>query len=342
MRFRLLLLCLPVLLAACSKSARPVQLDFVGVSTLTSGNKTVQPNDTLTTRIYAVGNDKMLNRLTIKVIYGPGLAAITYPVPLSSYDPKNAPDKKEITYLDSLIAPQVGSTNGHAISETLFVNQFSARATSGTELWQYTATDVAQASASRAYRLTVRKADSAALFHSYTLVLRPVPRRAVVLPGVRDRSRVFLNLQYGLLLPKYAVLNQEHTTEVEANQTLVDLICVAGGTGTTIGLVAPANTADTICTLPNRWAPRRATGLRLTTLSSDQFSQTVAADFITSYTTNSTAFLPNPFYTGALSKGQVLAFKITDGTTERYGLLLISDLVPGSAPVMTCSVRVQK
>ena len=340
MRFRFLLLCLPVLLASCSKTARPVQLDFVGISTLTSGNKTVQPNDTLTTRTYAVGNDNMLKRLTIKVTYDPGLKPITYPVPLSSYDSKNAPGKQEITYLDSLIAPQVGNTNGHSISETLFVNQFSARATSGTELWQYTATDVAGASATRAYRLTVRKADSAALFHSYTMVLRPVPRRAVVAKGVRDRSRVFLNLQYGLQLPKYAVLNQERS--VAANQNLVDLICVSGGTGTTVGLVAPANTADTVCTLPAAWTTRRATGLRLTTISSDQFSKTVATDFTTSYTTNSTAYSPNSFYTGALSKGQVLAFKITEGTTVRYGLLLISDLVPGSAPVMTCSVRVQK
>ncbi|GAB3875179.1 hypothetical protein GCM10028824_29920 [Hymenobacter segetis] len=342
MRFRLLLLCLPVLLAACSKTDRPVQLDFVGISTLTSSNKTVQPNDTLTTRVYAVGNDNALKRLKITVTYLPGIKPIIYPVPLSSYDPtKNAPDSKEITYLDSLIQPIAGSSSGHDISETLFVNQFAARATSGTEQWQYTATDVAGATASRAYRLTARKADSAVVVHSFTAVLRPVPRRAVVARGVRDRSRVFLNLQYGLLLPKYAVLNQERS--VEANQTLVDLICVAGGTGTTLSLVAPANTDTAICKLPAVWATasRHATGLRLTTLTSDQFSKAVAADFTTSYD-SSPAFKPNAFATGALTKGQVLAFKISDGTTDRYGLLLVSDLVLGSAPVLNCSVRVQK
>lgn len=340
MRLRLPLLCLPVLLAACSKSDQPVRLDFVGISTLTSSNKTVNPNDTLTTRVYAVGNDNTLKRLTIKATYDPGLTPIIYPSPLASYDPtRNAPGKQEITYLDSLIAPIAGSSNGHDISELLFVNQFAARATSGTELWQYTATDVAGAMASRAYRLTARKADSAAVFHSFTAVLRPVPRRAVVDRSVRDRSRVFLNLQYGLLLPKYAVLNQERT--VEANQSLVDLICVAGGTGTTVSLVAPANTDTAICRLPAVWTVRRATGLRLTPLNSDQFGKTVAADFTTSYGAG-LAYAPNALATGALSKGQVLAFKINDGTTDRYGLLLISDLIPGSAPVLTCTVRVQK
>ncbi|MDB5268952.1 MAG: hypothetical protein JWP58_1992 [Hymenobacter sp.] len=339
MRFRLLLLCLPVLLAACSKTARPVQLDFVGISTLTSGSKTVNPNDTLTTRVYAVGNDNKLKRLTIKVTYDPGIRPIIYPAPLASFDPANAPDKKEIIYLDSLIEPQLGSSRGHDISETLFVNQFAARATSGTELWQYTATDVTGATASRAYRLTARKPDSAAVLHSFTAVLRPVPRQAVVARGVRDRSRVFLNLQYGLLLPKYAVLNQERT--VEANQNLVDLICVAGGTGTTVGLVAPANTDTNICQLPAVWTARHATGLHATTLTSAQFAEAAAADFPAGYNNNN-AFGTNPFYTGALAKGQVLAFKITEGTTERYGLLLVSDLVLGSAPVLTCVVRVQK
>jgi hypothetical protein len=340
MRLRLLLLCLPLLLAACSKSARPVQLDFVGISTLTSGNNTVQPNDTLTTRAYAVGNDNTLKRLTIKVTYEPALTPIIYPSPLASYDPKNLPDKnkqQEIIYLDSLIVPQPGNTNGHAISEALFVNQFTARSTSGTELWQYTATDVTGASASRAYRLTARKTDSAAVFHSFTTILRPVPRRAVVAPGVRSRSRVFLNLQYGLLLPKYAVLNQERS--VEANQNLVDLICVANGT--TVRLVAPANTVDSICTLPAVWATRRATGLRLTGLTAAQFGTAVDADLPTSYN-NSGDLTPNVFATAPLSAGQVLAFKITEGSIDRYGLLLVSSLVLGSSPVLVCSVKVQK
>lgn len=339
MRFRLLLLCLPVLLAACSKSARPVQLDFVGTSTLTSGSRTVQPNDTLTTRAYAVGNDNKLKRLRIVVTYDPGITPIIYPTPLTSYDPNNAPDKKEIVYLDSLIDPQARDNNGRSISETLFVNQFSARATSGTELWQYTATDVTGATASRAYRLTTRKTDSAAVFHGFTTVLRPVPRQAVVAKGVRDRNRVFLNLQYGLLLPKYAVLNQERT--VEANQKLVDLICVAGNGGTTVRLVAPANPDTAICKLPAVWTTRRATGLRLTGLTTAQFGTAVPASFTTSYNT-SAALAPNAFATAPLSAGQVLAFKITEGGTDRYGLLLVSGIVLGSAPVLSCSVRVQK
>lgn len=339
MRFRLLLLCLPVLLAACSKSARPVQLDFVGTSTLTSGSRKVQPNDTLTTRVYAVGNDTKLKRLRITVTYDPGITPIIYPIPLTSYDPNNAPAQKEIIYLDSLIDPQARANKGRTTSETLFVNQFSARATSGAELWQYTATDASEATASRAYRLTTRNSDSAVVFHRFTTVLRPVPRRAVVARGVRDRSRVFLNLHYGLLLPKYAVLNQERS--VEANQNLVDLICVAGGTGTTVRLVAPANSDTAICKLPTVWTTRRATGLRLTGLTTAQFGTALPASFITSYTT-SAALAPNEFATAPLSDGQVLAFKITEGGADRYGLLLVSGIVLGSAPVLVCSVRVQK
>ena len=67
----------------------------------------------------------------------------------------------------------------------------------------------------------------------------------------------------------------------------------------------------------------------------------MAADFTTSYN-NSAALAPNAFATAPLNAGQVLAFKITEGGTDRYGLLLVSGLVLGSAPVLVCTVRVQK
>ncbi|WP_201982694.1 hypothetical protein [Hymenobacter rubidus] len=330
MRFCLLLLCLPVLLASCSKTATPVRLDFIGTSSLTSGNKTVGPNDTLSTRVYAVGADKPLKRLRITVTYDPGLTPITYPLPLSSFDPtKNAPAAQELIYLDSLIAPLPQDPSGR---EYLFVNQFGARATSGTEQWQYTATDTQGATASRAYRLTARKPDSAAVYHSYTALLRPVP----VNPIGKTRARVFLNLHYGLLLPKYALVNQE--ASLLANQNLVDLICLTNSTGTALRLSAPA---DTQAIKPNsvNWPSRRSTQLRRTNLTSDQFSAAVTtAAFETAFNAGA-AFTANPLSTGTLTKDQVIAFKTADGLT---GLLRVSDVVLGSAPVLTCLIRVQK
>ena len=178
MRFRLLLLLLPVLLGACSKKDQPVQLDFIGNTTLTSGNRVVNPNDTLRTRAFAVGNDNLLQRLRVTVSYSFGLFPYLYPVPISGFDPKNAPGAREVVYMDSLISPILSTptyTSPYRGGEFLFENRFAARSTSGTELWQYTATDAASESAARAFRLTVRKPDSAAVFHNYTTLIRPVP-----------------------------------------------------------------------------------------------------------------------------------------------------------------------
>ena len=105
MRFRLLLfLLLPLLLAACAKTNAPLRLDFIGLTTLVSGARTVNPGDTLASRVYAVSFDHQLQRLHIAVTYAPGLSPILYPVPLTGYNPKNNPDAITITYLDSLIS----------------------------------------------------------------------------------------------------------------------------------------------------------------------------------------------------------------------------------------------
>ena len=68
MRFRpFLFLLLPLLLAACAKTNAPLRLDFIGLTTLVSGARSVSPNDTLVTRIYAVSNDNQLQRLRVSV-----------------------------------------------------------------------------------------------------------------------------------------------------------------------------------------------------------------------------------------------------------------------------------
>ncbi|HEX8658510.1 MAG TPA: hypothetical protein VF690_13280 [Hymenobacter sp.] len=325
MRFRLLFLVLSLgLLAACKKTAAPVQLDFIGATGLTAGNVTVGANDTLTTRAYAVGNDNQLTRLRIMVTYKPSLSPILYPVPISGYDPKNAPGPQTLVYLDSLITPQLGAgSNAPRGGEYLFTNRFSARATSGTELWQYTVSDNTGESATRAYRLTVRNRDSAAVFHSYSLQLRPRPNTASDI--VKNSARVYLSLSTGLLLPKYALVNQQ------PNQQLVDLVCVIDNTNLTLKVPAPSS----------KWLSTRVTRLRNTGLGTDEFTSATTADAFTN-AFNSGQFFGNSadsLSTGTLRKNQVVAFRTAEG---KSGLLLVSDLVLGTSPVLTCTVKVQK
>lgn len=338
MRLRLLLLFLPVLLGACSKTATPVQVDFVGATTLTSSNKVVNPNDTLTTRTYAVGNDNALTHLRVTVTYNRGLTPIVYPVPIVGYDVTTGPDAQTITYLDSTLVLASGP-NGPRGGDILYQNQFSARATSGTEIWQYTATDNAKQSATRAYQLTVRKPDSAALFHSYTTIIQPPANAATTPHAVLDRARVYLNLRYGLLLPRYSVINRENT--LVNNQQLVDLICTARSAG--IALEAPADPAYQSAQTSNRWPTRRTTKLLQTTLTPIDFSSaTLTTDFNTVFA-NGQPFQPTTATystsTGPLTANQVVAFKTTEGYT---GLILVVSVLPGTVPVLTCMVKVAK
>ena len=342
MRFRPLLLLLPALLGACSKTVTPVRLDFIGTSALISGNKTVNPSDTLTTRGYAVGNDNVLTRLRITTKYEPTRNPVLYPVPLSGYDPKTAVNDDELVYLDSLVNPITSTiiyTSPYRGGEYLFENRFSARSTSGTELWQYTIYDNTGQSASRAYRLTARKPDSAAIFHNYTALLRPVVRRLTADSAqVRDRARIFLSLRSGLLLPKYAVINNQ--SSLQANQQLVDLVCVIKNSA--ISLNAPAD-VSTLRLKSATWpiANRRTTQLRSTTLSTIDFANTSTTAAFNAVFAGGTAFA-NPLSTGTLAKTQVVAFQVFENNQTYTGLILVSDLVLGTSPILTCLIKVQK
>lgn len=346
MRFRLLLSLLPLLVGACAKTDAPVRLDFVGSTGLTSGNRTVNASDTLTTRAYAVGNTEAdLQHLRITVTYDPGLTPIIYPTPVSNFDPKNAPGPQEIVYLDSLITPDPRASVRNP-SEYLFQNQFTARTTSGTETWQYTITDQQGQLASRAYRLTVRNRDSAAVFHRYNMLLRPVPRAATVAASVRAKSRVFLNLHYGLLLPKYAVLNRQPV--LTANQQLIDLVATTDGAAINLSTLADVQVIPSNSSIwPN--ANVRHTTLRATNLGTTGFNNAAnATDFATAFN-GGIRFAPDSTRTGTLAKGQTLAFRFTETntanppvTTTYYGLLQVTDIIPGSAPLLNCAVKVQK
>jgi hypothetical protein len=347
MRFRLLLLCLPVLLAACSKTAAPVQLDFIGATGLTSGNRTVNPGDTLTTRAYAEGNDNNLTRMRIAVRYSPTRNPIAYPAPITSYDPATTPNDDELVFADSVIDATNRLREGNSPprgGSFLFNNRFTARTTSGTEQWQYTATDETGATAARAFRLNIRKNDSAQVYHNYTMHLRPVIRRSIRTPDsaqVRDRARVFMSLRSGLMLPKYALINNDNS--LQANQSLIDLICVAKNT-TTVILTAPAETNTANLRLnPATWptANRRATQLHSTSLSDADFNNASTTEGFNLAFTNGLPYA-SPLSTTPLAKGQVIAFRVVENNQNYTGLLLVSDIVFGSAPRITCVIKVQK
>ncbi|UOQ98662.1 hypothetical protein MUN81_04015 [Hymenobacter sp. 5317J-9] len=337
MRFRLLLLCLPVLLGACSKTNPGVQLDLIGASGLTSGNRTASPSDTLLTRVYAVGNNDSLRRLRIVVNYEPGLTPIAYPTPLSSFDPKNAPEAQEIVYLDSLIKPAYKSSPPYPGGEYLFNNTFAARTTSGTERWQYTVTDKQDESASRAYRITVRQTDSAQVYHRFTALLRPVPGNRLRADSLRAVRRVYLNLRTGLLLPKFAVLSR---VPQASSQALVDLIALSAD-GNSVSLSSPNDTR--VLNLSNaRWPTRRTTVLKSTTLSDTDFNNAASAGTFVAAFAGGTDF-PNGANTGSLSKNEVIAFQVKGGGNDVYtGLLLVTNIVLGTSPTVTCTVKVQK
>ena len=356
MRICFLFFCLPALalLSACAKTDAPVRIDFVGATGFTSGNRTVTAGDTITTHAYAVGNDQDLKSLRIEVTYAPGPTPILYPIPTSSFDAANAPKALTLVYLDSLL-PANGGGGGGKGSEMLLVNGLMARTTSGKETWTYTATDIKNQTAARGYRLTVHKADSAAVFHNYPLVLRPLPYKALRPASVRDSRRVFLNLRAGLLLPKYALLNKTNVLAAnqnsqQANQTLIDLICVANQTGTTVSLAAPADSASH---LPQKWADwpdshRRATLVHATGLSATQFASAVSpADFMAAFIASVPYQYPTGLNsdktTGPLALNQVIAFQASDdqGATY-YGLLQVTAFTGGTNPLLTCQVKVQK
>jgi len=342
MRFRpFLLLAWPLLLAACEKTDAPVQLDLIGSTGLTSGNATVSAGDTLTTRVYAVGNDNDLTHLRITVGYEPMRVPFLYPTPLSSFDAKNVPNDPGLIYLDSALALTSPPNERFSGRELLLVNKFSARTTSGTEQWVYTVADAKQQEASRALRLTVRKPDSLAVYHNYTAVLRPVPPSAGTPTAaaylLRNQARAFVSLRSGLVLPKHALLNQQNT--LQNNQPLVDLICVA--TNNSISLHAPA-AASVAANLPaTRWplANRQRTQLRRTALTPAGFTSAVTAPSFAAAFAAGTALSADSLSTGVLAKNDVLAFRTAEGLN---GLLLVADLTTGTAPVLNCNIKVEK
>jgi hypothetical protein len=330
MRFRLLFLLLP-LLAACAKEPGPVRLDFVGATGLTSSNRTVSPGDTLITRAYASGDD-LLQRLRITVTYEPQPKPFIYPTVLSSYDPATNPSSGEIVFMDSVLAPNQKDFG--------FRTRFGARTTSGAEQWRYTITDNSKRSVTRGYRIMVRKADSAAVLHSYTMFARLSERGT--------QARPFLQLSAGLLLPRFAIRNQPD------NQKMIEAVVVRRGSG--VKFVSPSS--DSLRASTTNWAlsRRKKTVFRNITISSTEFSNlNTAASLRTAFVEGiatgdslitsplvkppvATTDNPTPRVTNS-----AIAFRTTtDNNEPRYGVLYVSDVVETPYPGVKFMVRMQK
>jgi hypothetical protein len=317
------------LLTACTDVTEKngQRIDFVGSTRLTSSNKTVTlPGDTLASRIYAEASDdpsQILTRLRITVTYTPRRNPFLYPTPVSAINRDsidNNPDAGLI-YLDTLLSANP--------KNLLFTSVFGVRTTTGSERWQYDLLNPdTTVRASRAFRVSMRRADSLNTYHDYTLKL--------VAPANGRGARRFLQLRAGLALPAYSVLST--TTSRPASQAalqkLTDLIVLPDG----LTLVSPDATVTSGFKLDDkRWpvANRRATRIYRSNETDVTFAGLLTNAAITNAftTARNQAASGSGRIIGPVAAGQVYAFA-TAGTTPRYGVLLVVS-VPVSTPSST-------
>jgi hypothetical protein len=337
MRLLFSLFCLLLILAGCSTDNGPLRLDFVGATRFISSNRAgVGPADTLSSRIYAEGQDnQLLTRLRVTVKYSPRRSPFPYPTPVSalvrdSIDKNPDPD---FIYLDTLLdvpaTPAVPATS----QSFAFTSLFGARTTSGIERWQYDLLNTdGSVAASRAFQVSVRRADSLLAYHDYTLKL-PVPASG-------DAARRFLQLRAGLALPAYSLLSMDMATnsasQQAAQQAITDLILLPSGAQ----LVSPDNTA--LLTLDaKRWPVtyRRKTRILPTNLTAANYDAAVTDDAITAAFTNAPAG-PDGTATPTLAAGQVYAYR-TDYGSHRYGLIKVISIPTVSATTNTVGLQLQ-
>jgi hypothetical protein len=310
MRFRpASLLLFPLFLTACEPSLQSgPRVEFVGSSRFNpSSRRLTVPGDTVAVKVYAEAesDDAPLTHLVIRAEYQPTLLLIDYPV---DYNEEKAP-KSSLVYLDTLIADS---------TRFAFQSVQPTRTSGGRETWQYAFTDTKSNTGARSFFLRLGRTDSAAAYHSYT-----VPLQA---PGAFGR-RTFLALREGLTLPSFSL------RRIPENQQLVDLVYVPPtGTATAPSL---ATTTDAALKLP--WTGR-ATQIRSTTLTSTDFTNATTAAQLTALFNQGTAFIPAT-RTGPLTKGQIIAFKTP---TDKYGLLLINDIITTGIRSLVVQVRVTK
>lgn len=327
MRLLLVVLC-GFLLAGCAKVSGPLKLYFIGVSRFTSGNRAgLGAGDTLATSLYTTvdnppGAQNRLMQFTATVRYTPQRAPFAYPVPINLFINNVRPDSL-VTYVDTMLTASP-TTN------FLFTPVFGVRTTSGTERWTFTASDNNGNSAARAFVLAVRRSDSLAVYHDYTLKLR--------VPATTQSDRRFIDLKSGLALPAYSVLgvNRPQTMLDQAKlQQLTDMVVLPNG----LGLASP----DAVTPLDGtRWpvANRRQTRFVLTNYlptdyNSAQDVATIKGQFAGTMLSTITT----------LVKDQVYAFRAfkDDGKTPVYGLMRVLSLPNGTNAVgLQLQIRVAK
>ena len=312
-RFSVLLL-LPVLaLAACRPDLEPGPIvDLVGSARLVTNDRRLSgPADTLAVRMYARRQgdaEPALQRLRITVNYRPTFDPVTYELP---YNPDDPP-LSSLLYADSLL---------NAGRDVAFQSVLQARTTAGLETWEYEVTDAEGRIGRRNLRLRLLRADSALVYHSYTLSLQAL--------GPITTRRSFLALRQGLALPRFTVLAQEPRPGA---QQLIDLVYVPTATGPVL-----ATPTDAGLNLPaSRWPQKRATEIR--SIAQTTFNDLATAAALTTAFNTGTPFT-TPTRTSPLRPGQMLAFRTPEG---KSGALRVEAVSAAGVPTLTVQVRVTK
>ncbi len=349
MRFYLASLLAALVLAGCAKGHGPQRLDFVNTTRYTSSNRTgLSPADTLATRVFAENTDlsgSSLGRLVVTVQYQPRRNPFVYPTPLSSFN-RDSIDKssESFVYLDTVLTDR----KGQPLSNFTFTNVFGVRTTTGAERWQYDLKNSSgETTASRAVRLGMRRPDSLAVYHDYTLKL-VVPAIGV---GSNDTVRVksarrFLHLRAGLALPAYTVVKAGAPGDAQAAaQRLTDLIILRDG----LTLVSPSATSLTLNGA--RWpsANRRRTLIYPTGLTATTFANQLTDAAIQSVYAASASGTATGEFVGPVNTGQVYVFRTdeasapptTPPTPYRYGLLLVVSVPTSTTTTTTAGLQLQ-
>lgn len=341
MRFLLRVLPLLALAAACTKIVFSPRLDFVGATRFTSSSPAVVTTasvtaDTLASKIYAQTADLAegpgLTRLTIRLSSSPTRTPVLYPASISSYRASDTPSDPTLVYLDSMLAP--------GTKDIAFTNLLTRRTASGVDTWEYSVTDATGATASRAYRLVLRRTDSiTAVVHSYRAYFGAVPvgRLSTPLTAAQNQALAYVNLRQGLALPHSAVSATNPTAS--DNRALVDLVCTSRGPT----LRLSSTRSDSLVT--TGWnTSTHTTALRATALTANDFILLNTNALLASTFATGTVAGGDSLRTAPLVKGAVIAFHTaaTGPGGAKYGALLIADLVRTPATVITCQVLVQK
>ena len=312
---RIVALLLPVLAALLFSGCEPAlqpgpRVEFVGSSRYnTSSRNLTSPGDTVANKVYGHADGSPLTKLRITVTYEP----VPEPLVYTDFIDLTKLPNSTFTYLDSTLA---------SVEELVFASVQPTRTTAGLETWRYEFTDQNDRTGVRSLRLRLLRADSAAVFHSYTVTVQA--------PTDFGR-RSFLALREGLVLPGFSLRDN-----LPENQQLIDLVYLPER-----GTAAPtfATPPDDTLALPWPLRQRAATLIRSTTLTDTDFGTTSTAAALATAFNNGTPFGPRATSTGPLAEGQVLAFRTAE---EKYGLLLVKSIITTGIRSVVVQVRVSK